>query len=135
MQPFDDHPLPSTEEILQLTRLDPIPSYLSPSLYLSVFDAVVDLRLRGIEADWTVILDSGWRCLGLAHAALQLHQDHASSLRRSLSLQQLSDDFADAVLNVSTIVFAASMSSCLKLKNTLILPLLMARATESSAVA
>lgn len=98
MPSINEDPRPSAEEILQLIRLDPIPSYLSASQYLPVFDAVVDLRQRGIEADWHVTLDSGWRCLGLAHAALQLHQDHASALRRTLSLQQLSDDFVDAAM-------------------------------------
>jgi len=98
MSSFNEDLRPSAEEILQLVRLDPVPTYLSASHYLPVFDAVVDLRLRGIEADWNIILDAGRRCLGLAHAALQSHQDHASALRRTLSLQQLSDDFVDAVM-------------------------------------
>ncbi|WP_282170403.1 hypothetical protein [Ruegeria atlantica] len=101
MRPVDKHSPPSAEEILQLTRLDPIPSYLSPSLYLPVFEALVELRLKGIDADWNVVLDSGWRCLGLAHAALLLHQDHTATLRRSLALQQLSDDFTDLALEDS----------------------------------
>lgn len=101
MKNFTHSPLIYSRDNAQFLRLEPFPHYLTPYLYMPLFESLVDLRLKAIEADWRVIFELGYRCQGLAHSTLRLFRDQIDTTSRKLMIQQLGLEFLEATFRDS----------------------------------